>query len=425
MGRTGHQVLGISPALVIGVSALAVLAAGTGIALTHDDVPIARAATTLGPVRDAHLTAADGVSLPARAGQRVPNGAVVTTGPHGNAELVTRGRIVMLSGSAAEQVLDGAHQQLRTGTAVVDAQQGAGLSLDVAGDSVSVPSGSAVEADRAVTVRVGTLAGPATVTSASGRALSLPALSQTILDGDALAATATPLHLADSPDEARAVPALVSDDLALRTLSSGIDATGRSTMTTVEASWDGSLAPAPAGASLGDTVLPVVIADATAAAGGTAQDRYDHVVAWRAAGGSWGVVVHLLSGRAADVVSVLSNLQQAGPVGQVGTVSAQAIGAAPTVPLPGPTHRPTGTPTSPPPPSHHPGGGTSTPTPTPTPSSGVVGGLVNTVGGVLKSVLGLLPKQSPGPSTSTTKPAPKPTSSGLVGSLLGGLPLQK
>src|SRR5580693_4390784 len=101
MGRTGH------PALIIGISAFAVLAVGTGVALSRGDVPIARAATVLGPVRDADVTAPDGLSRLARSGQRVPDGDVVTTGRHGDAQLLTRGRIVMLGGLAADEVIDG------------------------------------------------------------------------------------------------------------------------------------------------------------------------------------------------------------------------------------------------------------------------------------------------------------------------------
>jgi hypothetical protein len=336
----------------------------------------------------------------------------------------------MLAGSAADEVINGASQQLRTGTAVVDAQQGAALTLLVAGDSLAIPSGSATEADRGVTVRIGALAGPASIASANGRQATLPALAQTVLDGDALPGTATPLHLSDSADEARAVPTLVSDDLALKTLAAGIDATGASTASTVEASWTGTIAAAPTGATLGDQVLPVVIADATKSAGGDPQTRYDHVVAWRAAGGSWGVVVHLLAGRASDVVRTLSTLQQSEPTGQVGTVSTQALVGTVGPGIPGVTGpaKPPVHPTTPP--SRQPTGpGGNAPTPTPTSADGVVGGLLDTVGSVLSGVVGLLstpqtsPAQTHKPSTTATASPKKTTSPGLLGGLLGGLGL--
>jgi hypothetical protein len=427
MGRTGHLAQSLNPVLVIGISGLAVFAAGTAIALTRDDVPVARAATVLGPVRDAQVTSADGATLPAQAGQRVPNGAVVTTGTHGDAQLVTRGRIVLLSGSAADQVLDGATQQLRTGTAVVDAQQGAGLTLSVAGDTLSIPPGSATEADRGVTVRIGALAGPASITSTSGRHVVLPTLNQTVLDGDALPGSATPLHLTDSADESRVVPNLVTDDQALKILATGIDNTGQSTAAAVQAAWTGTMAAAPRGATLGEQVLPVAIADATAKAGGDAQTRYDRAVSWRADGGSWGVVVHLLAGNADGVKKALGGLLSGEPNGEVGNVATAALGGNTASVLPGAPsqakHHHTGPPSSPPP--TQPAGGT-TPSPTPTPSQGLVGGLLNTVGGVLNTVIGLLPHttatQTTGTkTTSTTAPTPKASSSSLLGGLLGGL----
>lgn len=392
------------------------IAAGTAVALTRSDVSIASAATTFGAVRDASVTTATGHSLPASPGLRVPAGAVVTTGAGGGAQLLTRGRLVMLGPSAADQVVNGAVQQLRTGTAIVDAQQGAGLSLQVAGDTLTVPAGSATEAVRGVTVRIGALAGPAGLTGSTGRHVSLAPLFQTVLDGDAVPQTATPLHLSDSSDEARAVPELVSDDLALQTLSRGIDSTGRSAATVVEAAWSGSVAPQVSGATLGDAVLPLVIADASSAAGGSAQQRYDRVVAWRAAGGSWGVVAHLLATRASTVVSALASLQQGRPTAGGGTT--QSLGGGGTR-LPG---QPNQTPGGPPSPGHTntpgiPPSTQPTPTPTPTSSSGVVGGLVTTVGGVLNKVLGLLPKKSPAP----TPAKPKPSSSPGLGGLLGGL----
>src|SRR5436305_60983 len=77
-----------------------------------------------------------------------------------------------------------------------------------------------------------------------------------------------------------------------------------------EAAWTGTLVSRGPGVSRSDQVLPAVIADATPHAGGTPQDRYDKVVGWRSEGGSWGVVVHLLSARAAQVAETLHSLQE-------------------------------------------------------------------------------------------------------------------
>ena len=126
--------------------------------------------------------------MPARDGQRVPNGAVVRTGRTGSVELLTRGRVVYVGHSAAVAVVNGAHQQLRTGAAVFDAQHGPGIRLDLAGDVVAIPDGSATEAMRSVTVEVGALAGPSQITSANARRLTVPPLAQAMINAAALPA---------------------------------------------------------------------------------------------------------------------------------------------------------------------------------------------------------------------------------------------
>lgn len=446
MGRSGHS------ALIIGISATAVLAAGVGVSLTRGDGPVAHAGTRLGPVRDASVVSANGLSVPARAGTILAPGDVVTTGSDGNAQLLTRGRITLLTSNAAIAVSDGAHQQLRTGTAVIDAQEGPGLTLDIAGDTLVVPSGSATEADRATAVRIGALAGPASVTNSSGRHLSVAPLWQTIINGDALAGSPTPLQLSNDESvraaEARAVPELVADNLAMEALARGINSTGSSTAHVIEAAWTGTLVPRGVGVSRSDQVLPVVIADATSHAGGTPQSRYDRVVGWRSEGGSWGVVIHLLSARAAQIANTLHSLQQPQPAGSVGKISAHGLGVtplgpgAPTAGHKPPTHSPppTSTPPTSTPPSSPPATGGTPPTPTPSPPN-LLGGIVGTVGTVLNDLLALLPSGDSSDSTHTLKqqptvtstsapaasptpaptPTPSPTDSGLIGNLLGGV----
>jgi hypothetical protein len=410
MGRTGR------PALILGTATALVAVAGSCVVLTRGEPPVAQAATTLAAVSDAQLVSPTGRVVTAHDGQQVPDGDVVRTGPAGSVALLTRGRIVSVEHSAAVAVVNGAHQQLRTGAAVVDAQHGPGLRLDLAGDVVAIPDGSATEARRSVTVVVGALAGPSQVTSANARRLTVPPLSQAVINGEALPATTSPLHLDDGAAEARAVPVLVSDDVRLNTLAAGIDASGPATARLIQAAWNG---PAPAGrrsASRSERVLPMVIADATS--GGSRQARYDHVVGWRRAGGSWGVTVELLSGSAGGVETALAALQHGPPTGRIGTLRVQAL-AAPRR-LAGGKHGGQATsqqPGNPISPSPSPGTGGAPPgggsTPTPTPSDGPVKKVVGTVTGVVQTVVGLLPGKK------TPTPAPSTSSGGLLGGVLG------
>jgi hypothetical protein len=449
MRRTGRS------ALPQGLLALAVMAAGVVVVATDDSTPVARAETTLGTFHDVKIVSAAGVVREAFVGQQLVNGDIITTGRHGAADLITRNRVTMLGRSAALVVKNGGLQQLRTGTAVIDALRGPGINLDISGNIVSIPHGSGTEAIRGVSVRVGALAGPAQITSPSGRRLALPALSQAVLSGDALPGATTPLHLTDSVEEGRVAHRLVNDDLALKTLARGIDTTGRSTARIIAASWSGTTQPVPNRVRRSERVLPVLIADATR--GGSAQQRYNNAVSWRAQGGSWGVVLHLLSGRATAVESRLAEIQRAGQEpGQIGTVSPPAVVAAgPSGPTAfetpsvggGPTHFPTSTPPKVTPPG--------TPTVTPTPTN-LLGSLVSTVQSVLDGVLNLLPHEkavekpakqrkttadtplaglthkaatkattvidSPAKTTRTTPPVTEtPASNGLLGDVLGGL----
>lgn len=398
--------------MALGAAAIVVAAVGTTVALTRDDVPIAKAPTTLANVRHASIVTAAGVSTPARNGERVPNGAVVRTSAAGTAELVTRGRIAYMSHSAAIAVVDGAHQQLRTGTAVYDALHGDGLRVDIAGDSLTVPSGSAIEAQRSFAVQVGALAGPAQITSSTARQVTVRPLTQSVLSGDALAASTSPLHLTGAYGEAQAVPALVDADQRLTTLARGIDANGPAEAAAIDAGWHGPTATIPEAAPRSEQVLPIVIADATSTRGTSADQRYQSIVSWRRAGGSWGVVLAYLNGTAAHVETTLSSLQQGQPNGRIGQVSVLA-GGLPHAPR-GNTHSsPPGQSQHPSPPSSSsptqpPAGGS---TPTPTPSNGPVKKIVGTVTGTVGGVVGIVKKLLP-------KPAPS-TSGGLLGGLLG------
>lgn len=399
--------------LARGGLSIAVIAVGVVVAVTRGSSPIANATTILRDPRDASVRTAAGASHVAMDGEAITAGEVVMTGSQGFADLDTRGRHVLLSAGAALEVVDGEHQQLKTGTAVVDARNGAGLLLELAGDTVSIPDGSATEASRGVSVRVGSLVGPASITSTTGRRLTVPRLYQALLNGDALPSSTAPLHLTDSNNEVQVIPHIVADDLALKTLARGIDTTGRSTAQIIQSSWTGVRQPIPDSHSRSERVLPVLIADATK--GGNQQQRYNDAVSWRAEGGSWGVVLHLLNGVASQVESTLASLQHAGqPAGQVGTVGAVGVVTGPTV---SPTH-PVGPII---------GGGTTLPTPSSTPGTtstppatppNVLGGLVSTLQSVIDGVLNLLPHDPP-PGTTTSTPNPSKGSSGLASVLNG------
>jgi len=385
MGRTGHR------EWLIGGMAVAVALSGTGVALTHGGVSLQQAATTVRAVSQTVIVGSDGRAVPARTGMAITPGTVVRTAAGGWAQLSTRSRTSYLAGGSALLVANGAQQRLLAGGVVADAQHGPGVTMQVADDVASVPAGSALEAQRLAVVRIGTLAGRVVVHSPDGRALRVPALYEATTTGDALPASLMPLALTDDAGEAAAVPTLVSDDQTLNTLAAGINRSGAATADTVLASWTGRAASL-SGVARSERVLPVVIADATDA--GSPQQRYDDAVGWRGAGGSWGVILHLLDGRADAVLSAFATDSRRLVTPPVATVLA-AAGARQRVATTatGTTHPPAGSgssggsrtigsgkPT--------PGGGTS---PTPSPSHGPVPTLLTTGRTLIKKVIGLVP----------------------------------
>ena len=397
------------PGLLVAALVTALTAAAVGVVLSRSDQPLSRAATTLAAVHDVTVIHPDGSHRRGRDGMRLAAGDVVRTASDGWAQLRTRSRITRLEGASVVAVQDGARQQLRTGSAVVDATHGPGLTLAVGDDTVQVPAGGATEADRSASIRVGQLAGAAELTGPAGRRLSVPALHQAAAAGDSLPTGSTPLRLTDDAAEAATAPRLVAEDLALRQLAAGVDRTGAATAGAVEASWTGRTAPMAAGVPRSEAVLPVVIADATW--GGSRQQRYDHAVDWRRQGGSWGVVLELLGGRSGAVLAVFDSLSRKVAPGGIAAVTAALArggsrhargGGGPSTAGGGATGATTG--------GHGTGAGTGTrrtsggsgsagpPTPAPSPSQGLVGGLVTTTNHLLSGVLSLLP--TPAPSAS-------------------------
>ena len=324
----------------------------------------------------------------------------VRTGPHGRAELQARGRVIYEGSDAALQMLDGARADLRHGAVVVDAQKGPGLSMSLAGLEVSTGSGSAVRAERSVTVRLGALAGSVGVDSQTGRHLQITSLSQAIVGGDALPDTTahSPLRLTDDDGEVRAVPVLVRDDLALNSLAAGIDNTGDSTARLVTAGWHSGLESLPTGVGRSEQVLPIVIA---AAAGGDVKLGYDNAVALRRLGGSWGVVAHRLHTTSAAVLAALSVFEKGAATGQVGTVT-QALDF-----LSGISANSNGSRSSRPAGGGHGGqGSSSSPHPRPSPSAS---SSPDVVGGTIDRVLKLLPTPLPTATATSLLPVQLPS----------------
>lgn len=366
---------------------------------------VSAASTTVEGAIAATIVHTDGTTRPAVDGLRLRPGDVVQTGTGGRAELLTQDRVVYVGSDAAVQVVDGDHQVLRTGAIVADAQHGPELHAQVAGLAVSIPAGSAVRAERSVTVRLATLTGHADVTSAAGRTLTIDGLHQAMVGGDALPDVTTPLRLTDDDGESHAVPQLVRDDETLNGLARGIDATGPATARVVAASWHGPLS-APAGVGRSERLMPAVIAASGPAAG--VQQRYDDAVAYRVAGGSWGVVAHLLGLRADSVVATLAAFEHGQPQGRIGSVAAVLAAAGANGLSTHPAQGSTGVNQS----TGHNGNGNggggsggsgAAPTPSPSPNPpGAVGQVLDTV----NQVLSQLPLPTPSPSQTGTPTLP-------------------
>lgn len=366
----------------------------TAVGLTGCGESVASSTTTLtGLVPGATVTVvhASGQEISGVDGLRLHRGDVVRTGPGARAILVTRSRRVYEGANAAVQILDGARQSLRQGSVVVDAVHGPGLSLSVAALTVSTPAGAATRAERAVTLRIGSLVGSAEVASDTGRQLRLTALNQVVVGGDALPDTPSPLRLTDDYGEAHAAPSLVGDDRALTGFATGIDATGSGTAKIVTANWRRPVERPPAGLKTSEQLLPIVIA----AAGhpNDAMARYRQALDWRKAGGSWGVVAHLLDTNSVAVLAALDRLERYLATGRVGTVptaiallTGDGSGGGG-----GGGHGGGG------------GGGTPSVSPSPSPSDTSIGG---TVADTIDKVLKLLPTSTPTPVVSAPLPTP-------------------
>lgn len=412
MGQTVHPGRRSS-----GIALLAVACVTAAPLVSGCSSSVAAASTTLRGVLSATVVHTDGSSVPARDGLVLKPGDVVRTGSGGRAELVTRDRVVYEGSQAAVQVTNGDHQVLRLGAVVADAQHGPEMHIQVASLDVSVPAGSAIRAERSVTARIAALAGTTQVQSSAGRRLTIDALHQAIVGGDALPDSTTPLRLTDDDGEAHAVPQLVRDDETLDGLARGIDSTGPATARVVAASWSGPLS-APPGVGRSERLLPAVIAATGPGAG--AHERYARAVDYRKAGGSWGVIAHLLGVSAHNVVATLAAFEQTQPPGRIGSVAAVLASAGPATTVGGVGDtggrgtRGSSTGSSN---GNSNGSGSGSPSPSPSPSSsGAVASVVGTVNDTVGQVLSILPTPTPTPTTTGTNlplPLPLPTVTSL------------
>ena len=323
---------------VLAGATAAVTAAGVATALLLSPAASDAAATTT--VREpeaASIVHVNGTVTAAHDGERVLPGEIVRVGDSGSARLDTAGRREWLVGGSSVLVSDGAHQQIRAGAVVVDVRSGPGVRLLVSGTSVQAGSGDVVRAEHGFTVRIGTLAGEAEVSSTTGRSATVPALHQVRVNGDALPDDApAPLALVDDAAERATNLPVVLDDVLLRRWARGVanDATARPRL---RAALTASALPVstqcalPPGTSVPDQVLPLAVARSSHTRLPLG-DRYGRALCFRQEGASWGVVAHLLDTTAVRTLAQVEALQ----TGRLLASGADATGGRSTAAAPEP-----------------------------------------------------------------------------------------
>jgi hypothetical protein len=294
---------------VRGLAAAVGLALGASVVAGCGSAP-APGVTQLENVAQITVITPDGVSSAGYSGEYLRAGDVLVTGSAGGAILQTGSRQVWLGPSARLTLVDGADQVLSAGAVVVNALVGPALHVRVDGFEVRTPSGAAVRIERGYAIRVGVLIGRALV-AGGGLSATVPALHQILATGLALpAGPAPPLQLTDDAAERAVDPQLVADDLGLRAEATGLDAPSlHGLRRAIEATVfriSGAFVTAPADA-VSETVLPLLIAQ-TARGSGSLASRYAEARSLRAAGGSWGVIAHLLGTTALRAAGALQTL---------------------------------------------------------------------------------------------------------------------
>lgn len=382
------------------------------------------------------LVAASAQAAPqaVRAGDPVPRGAVLTAGS-GGAVLRTRDRDTWLSAGAVARVLDGARQELQSGSAVVDARRGPGLVLSTGAAAVTATDGSLARVESGPLVRVGSYRGDVRVQPVGRRATArVDRDHQLQVPAGSLPGPVTPLVLTPGDAAERAlVPELVAADEALAGFSSRL-ATG-TWADAVQASFRTDVAAAPdpaAGAPAGDRALAYLVARAT---GGPLAARYAQVGGLRADGGSWGVIADLVGARVAQVSAQLDQLLAAPAALAAGTGTVdlgRVLGLLPTPEPSGAASQPaapatagpatstsrTTAPASAPAPAPVP---SRSPSPTPTALAGGALAPVTAAAGAVLDLIGVTPAPVPATTTTTTTGTTPAPVVGAVGGAVGGV----
>lgn len=387
---------------------LAVLTAAAVTLVVRSGDPAA-ADTYLTSAREAVVHLADGSEHPAVAGERVPEGATVRTGPEGGAQLATGDRTVYVGRLSTVKVLDGVHQVLRRGWAMVDSRRGARLTLDTEAGAVETAAGALSRVEQDKVLRLAVYDGSATLTPV-GRSLRtrVPGLYQVQVQYGSVAGRVTALALRRDDWDTRLAQDLVNADTDLNTLATGLAGPdGAALLGVAPVALRPAVAP-PVGAARGELALGVAVAQAARKVGDPAE-ALGTVRSARAEGGSWGVVAAIVGARVTAVSALLDGALTPPGTGP-GTGPAVVAGGPGLDGLFGPSGAPgsSGGPTSAPTSTRPTSRPTSTRTPTPSPSAGTVDSLVTTVVNLLPTPPPLLGRPAP-------TPTPTPTATPLLG----------
>lgn len=345
---------------------LAVVLAGCG------DRPVTH--TTIVKASDSVVVAADGSTSPATSGRILKVGEAVRTLAEGAAILSTRGRQSYLGSDSLYYVKSTADVELRRGALIVDSRKGPDVSVEVDTVQVSAARGSIVRLERNAAVRVGVLAGKATLRADGGSNLDIPRYRQALVVGQTLPSRATALVLRNDPAERAVAPDLVADDETLQRTAAALDAgpEGQAIIAVATRSgWVAQTSFAPAAGVAGvvaaptsEVALPVAIARAAFGTDARAVERaIRQGRALRAERGSWGVVARIVGTTSTEVNGVIDALL--GPVSAIGPTGP---GTSPTGPG-GPSINLPGGGSSPSPSPSRTGGPKPSPTGSPKPSS--------------------------------------------------------
>ncbi len=388
-----------APQAVLAAGLAVLAAAGATVVLRSTDP--ASADTTVAVARLAQVYLPDGTNHPAQQGEVLPRGAELHTGDGGGAQLITAGRRVYVGQLSTLTVQDGVREALSRGSAMVDARDGAHLTLTTPAGAVRAPGGSVVRVEEGLPLtRIAAYAGTVTFRPV-GRSsqTTVPSLFQVKVQQGSLPQRETPLQLAGPDASGRPDPwdpavaaDLVAADKDLNSLASGL---GQEEGATYLATVYRAASTPPAGAPRGEAALEILVARASTRSG----DVLSTVRGYRADLGSWGVVAALVQSKVADISAVLDAALAPASSTDPGSPTTVNAGRQPTLPTlsasDSPSNGPTGRPTS-------------SPTPTPTRTSGPSAppGLVQTL---ITTVTDVLPHPTQAAAPTGSKPVATPT----------------